>query len=88
MPKLRLLAALVVMVPAWSLLGAFATLDSGASPYVGLVGGGLVGVFFGLAFGGAKGRWLDVAYGPEATDPDEHDQGDRPPDRDGPGASD
>jgi hypothetical protein len=33
----------------------------------------LVGVFFGLLFGGVRGKWLDYAFGPEegerAVDP-------------------
>lgn len=27
--------------------------------------GGLMGLFLGLVFGGARGRWLDYIYGPE-----------------------
>jgi hypothetical protein len=30
--------------------------------------GAIVGLFFGLIFGGIKGRWLDVFYPPEQTE--------------------
>jgi hypothetical protein len=53
------------MVPIWTLLGAFSTLDSGLPLWWGLAVGGAIGVFFGLVFGGAKGKWLDFVYGPE-----------------------
>jgi hypothetical protein len=52
MRALRLLLSLAVFVPAFSALGGFASLDGGASTYFGFAAGGLVGVFFGLVFGG------------------------------------
>jgi hypothetical protein len=27
--------------------------------------GALIGIFFGLVFGGSKGKWLDYVYGSE-----------------------
>jgi hypothetical protein len=52
--------------PAWALLGAFSTLDSGSPLWLGLTVGGLVGVFFGLVFGGnRKWRVWDYIFGPE-----------------------
>jgi hypothetical protein len=34
----------------------------------GLTIGGAIGVFFGLVFGGHRGRWLDYIDGPEQRD--------------------
>jgi len=49
----RLILCLVFFVPAFALLGAFATLDSGErAPWAGLLGGALAGLLFGLGFGG------------------------------------
>ena len=63
MRKLQLVLALVIMVPAWGLLGGFASLDSGASPWVCLTAG--LGVFFGLVFGGNPAwRICDPIFGP------------------------
>jgi hypothetical protein len=67
MKPLRLDLSLAVWIPGFVLLGAFSTHDSGSSVWLGLVVGGLVGVFFGLIFGGAKGRWLNVFFGPEES---------------------
>jgi hypothetical protein len=49
----KLFLSLAVFVPGCALLGAFATLDSGAELWKGLLVGSLLGVFFGLVFGGA-----------------------------------
>jgi len=65
MKILRLVVSLMFFVPAMALLGAFASLDGQTALWPGLLVGGLVGVFFGLVFGGARGRWLDYVYGPE-----------------------
>jgi hypothetical protein len=66
MKTLRLVLSLVFMVPAWALLGAFSTLDSGLPLWWGLTVGGAIGVFFGLAFGGNhKWRVWDYIFGPE-----------------------
>jgi hypothetical protein len=48
MKTLRLILFLVIMVPAFAMLGAFATLDTGAHPLFGLIVGATIGVFFGL----------------------------------------
>jgi hypothetical protein len=62
---LKLALALVVLVPAWAVLGAYVALDSGSSPYVGLAVGGLVEATFGLMMGGDP-RWRvwDSVFGP------------------------
>jgi hypothetical protein len=45
--------------------------DSGGNVTVGLVAGALVGVFFGLIFGGVRGKWLDAVLGPEEDGEDD-----------------
>jgi hypothetical protein len=64
----RLVVSLLIMVPGWALLGGFARLDVEQPTNVlpGIAIGAIVGVFFGLVFGGANGRWLDFIYGPAA----------------------
>jgi uncharacterized protein YcfJ len=80
MQQLRMALSLIVMVPGWALLGGFARLDSQRQPNViaGMFVGAVIGVFFGLVFGGANGRWLDFVYGPAASggDHDERDSDD------------
>src|SRR5262245_22014359 len=65
MRDLRLALSLAFFVPAFTLLG-YST-GHGFWPTVVLMG--LVGLFFGLVFGGVRGKWLDVFYpvvrGPE-----------------------
>jgi len=68
MTTLGLILSLAFFVPACALLGGFSTLDSGMPTWCGLTVGSAIGVFFGLAFGGVRGRWLDYIYGPEHPD--------------------
>ena len=66
MKALRLTLSLAVCVPGCALLGAMAAADSRFSPWGGAVVGGLLGLFFGLAFGGALPRAVaDYCFGPE-----------------------
>jgi hypothetical protein len=65
MKRLRLILALALFVPGFALLGAFSTLDSRFPAWWGLAVGGLLGVVFGLVFGGARGQWVDFLLGPE-----------------------
>ena len=76
MPKLRLALTLMIMVPGWALLGGFAPQYSERPTNVllGIAVGAIVGVFFGLVFGGANGRWLDFVYGPRRHDQSEENQ--------------
>src|SRR5262245_7249499 len=56
------------MVPAWALIGAFTTMDSGQSPWVGVTIGSVIGVFFGLVFGrGRPGKLADLCFGKEQS---------------------
>jgi hypothetical protein len=50
MSRFRLPLALVLMVPAWSLIGGWQAPQDW--PWSGIFVGGVVGVFFGLVFGG------------------------------------
>ena len=67
--RIKLVAMLLVMVPAWAMLGALATFNSLANEWTELAVGASVGVFFGLAFGGDH-RWKiwDHLFGTEQTD--------------------
>src|SRR5262245_55209322 len=62
----RLVVWLSLFVPAFALLGAFSALNSGGPLWHCVAVGGLVGVFFGLAFGGDH-RWKfwDYIFGPQ-----------------------
>jgi hypothetical protein len=67
----RLILCLVFFVPAFALLGALATLDSGErTAWTGLVAGAVVGLFFGLAFGGFRPRWFASLFGPAGRNRD------------------
>jgi hypothetical protein len=56
----------LVCVPGCALLGAVAAVDSRFSSWGGTVIGSLLGLFFGLAFGGALPRAAaDYFFGPE-----------------------
>jgi hypothetical protein len=70
MPTLRMILSLAFMVPTWAILGAFAHLDAFGRRAVigGAIVGGIVGVFFGLGFGGVKGKWVDWLFGPEVPE--------------------
>jgi hypothetical protein len=52
MKALRLTLSLAFFVPCLALLGMFAAADRRFSAWGGAVVGGLLGVYFGLAFGG------------------------------------
>lgn len=71
MKTFGLISSLAFFVPAFALLGAFATLDGGASPWWGLTIGSVIGIFFALGFGGVRGRWLDYFCGPEKVEVDQ-----------------
>jgi hypothetical protein len=78
MKYVRLALSLAFFVPALGFFGFAAAVDSGRRPWwLGVVVGGILGVFFGLVFGGVKGRWLDFFY-PPAPEPqgDDHNQED------------
>ena len=66
MKRIRLILWLAIMVPAWSLLGGFSTLDSGMPTWWGLTVGAVIGAFFGCVFGGNR-KWKvwDYIFGPE-----------------------
>jgi hypothetical protein len=71
MKCVRRIPCLLIFGTGFTLLGGFSTFDSGLSLWWGLTVGACIGVFFGLVFGGAKCKWLDVIYGPEDTAGDE-----------------
>ena len=64
MKVLRLTLSLAVCVPGCALLGVMAAADRRFSAWGGAVVGGLLGAFFGLAFGGALPRGVaDYCFG-------------------------
>jgi hypothetical protein len=60
---LRLILSLLIFVPAFAMVAGFAWLDAltPGSPIPRMIIGGLIGVFFGLGFGGAFPRKLGEA---------------------------
>ena len=75
MKVIRLILSLSCFVPAFALFGAFAAYDNHEhSPWLGMSIGAVIGVFFGLVFGGVQGRWLNVILGQEERD-DENGEG-------------
>jgi hydrogenase/urease accessory protein HupE len=66
MKVLRLTLSLLVCVPGYAQLGVMAAADSRFSAWGGAVVGGLLGLFFGLAFGRALPPGVaDYCFGPE-----------------------
>jgi hypothetical protein len=63
---LRLVPCLIVFSAGFAFLGGAGAVDSSGNVAVGMAGGALVGLFFGLVFGGnLKWRVWDVIFGPE-----------------------
>ena len=56
---------LVLLVPGFALLGAFAAYDNRErTPWLCIAAGAVVGLFFALVFGGALPRkWADATFG-------------------------
>jgi hypothetical protein len=68
---LRPILDLVFFVPAFALLGALATLDaSERAPWAALVAGAVVGLAFGLGFGGFRAKWFASFFGPPGRNKD------------------
>jgi hypothetical protein len=66
MAYLKLVASLILFTTAFTIAGFAGAADSGGSPWIGMLAGGAVGIFFGLLFGGAiRGRLLDAIYPPD-----------------------
>jgi hydrogenase/urease accessory protein HupE len=66
MKALRLTLSLAVCVPDFALLGAMAAADSYFPSWGGALIGAALGLFFGLAFGGALPRRMaDYVFGAE-----------------------
>jgi hypothetical protein len=63
--RLRLILCLTFFPAALAFLGGAAAQDAHANVAVGLSAGALVGIFFGLVFGGVRGKWLDKVFGPD-----------------------
>jgi hypothetical protein len=62
---------LVFFIPAFALLGALATLDSGQrTAWAGMVAGAVMGLFFGLGFGGFRAEWFASPFGPPGRNED------------------
>lgn len=66
MKYIRLILCLLLFVPAGILAGALTWYhgSSHSGPAVQMVIGGALGLFFGLVFGGVRGRWLSWFYPP------------------------
>jgi hypothetical protein len=65
----RLILCLAALVPGCAFLGACAAIGTYFPAWGGALIGGSLGLFFGLAFGGALPRSVaDYLFGPEETD--------------------
>lgn len=72
MKWLKLCLCLLFFVPVCALLGGLSTLDSRVNPWVGLAVGAIVGVFFGLVFGGnSDWKIWDFFFGPKPEEKEE-----------------
>jgi hypothetical protein len=66
-----LIVCLLWFIPAFAVLGAFAVLDVGEPMrWLGLTGGGSVGLVFGLILGGFRPRSTDVMFRSPDDDPE------------------
>ena len=66
MKTVRLILSFAGFQLVSTLLSAFASYDNRERTlWPDLVIGALVGLFFGLVFGGLHWRWLDAIFGPE-----------------------
>jgi hypothetical protein len=64
--------SLAFLIPAFALFGAFAMPDAGErAPWVGLVTGAAVGLYFGLGRGGVRPTWFASLFGPPGRDGDD-----------------
>ena len=63
---LKLVVCLFFFTTSFTLMGIASTVDAGRGPWPGTIGGGLVGLFVRLVFGGAltRGKLLDVICPP------------------------
>jgi hypothetical protein len=69
MKIVRLLLTLALFVPGFAFLGACAAYDNRErTPCLAVSIGTLIGVFYGLVFGGVRGRWVDAIFPPEEPD--------------------
>ena len=70
MKRLRLILCLLIFIPGCSLLAGMASVHTGSNLAIQMILGGIVGLFFGLVFGGAEGKWLDCIYPPAPEEED------------------
>jgi hypothetical protein len=71
-----LVISLALFVPAFAFFGLVAAHDSGGRAWLGVTVGAVIGVFFGMVFGGARGRWLGVFYPPQTKAWHDEESGD------------
>jgi hypothetical protein len=66
MSYLKLVGSLFFFTTAFAFMGMATSVDAGRGPWPRTIAGGLVGIFFGLVFGGGMrgGKLLDVLYPP------------------------
>jgi ABC-type uncharacterized transport system permease subunit len=65
MRTVKVALSLLVFIPAFAMMGAASALDTDGRLWVGLAAGTIIGMFFGLVFGGVCGRLVDAMFGPE-----------------------
>jgi hypothetical protein len=70
MKRIRLILCLLIFIPGCSLLAGMNSVHIGSNLTIQMILGAIIGLFFGLVYGGAEGKWLDCIYPPA---PDEED---------------
>jgi len=67
MKRTRLIIFLLIFIPGCALLAGMGSVHTGSNLAIQMTIGGIIGLFFGLVYGGAEGKWLDGIY-PPATE--------------------
>src|SRR5262249_4406211 len=67
---IRLTLRLLVFIPGCALMAGMGSVHTGSNLAIQMIIGGIIGLFFGLVYGGAEGKWLDCIYPPTRDDDD------------------
>ena len=71
MKRTRLIIFLLIFIPGCALLAGMGSVHTGSNLAIQMTIGGIIGLFFGLVYGGAEGKWLDCIYPPTTEDEDD-----------------
>jgi len=70
MKRILLILCLLLFIPGCAILAGMGSVHTGSNLAIQMIIGGIIGLFFGLVYGGAEGKWLDCIY-PPATGEEE-----------------